>query len=239
MSKLARNNDNILDKISVIDTSSLVDKVERQIIVLIRTTGLEVGDSLPKELELANKFGVSRTVVREAFTRLKTMGLIESKKKQGAVLTNPDVLLPLRKIFHPSILDMSTLKDIFEMRLALELGMSDFIVQRVTDKDIEELSKIVSKEKQRDKQDVFDLQEEEAFHGKLYRISQNKLLLDMQSLLIPAFEYVNDSGMLKNSKENPKFVSHKGLVEVLKKRDAEAFRTAMRNHLLNHLERIL
>lgn len=232
-------NDNLLSRVSTIDTSSLVDKVERRILALIRDTQLKVGDSLPKEIELAEKLGVSRTVVREAFTRLKTMGLIESKKKQGTVLSDPDVLYPLRKIFHPSLLGMSTLKDIFEMRLALELGMSDFVVRRVTDEDIEELMEIVSEEEMKDKRDVFHLREELAFHGKLYSIAQNKLLVDMQSLLIPAFQYVDESGMLKTSQENPNFVSHKDLIEVLKKRDTEAFRKAMRNHLINHLERIL
>ena len=239
MSQAAKSQGSLLERVSSIDTSSLVDRVERKILILIRDTNLKVGDALPKEIELAEKLGVSRTVVREAFTRLKTMGLLESKKKQGTVLSNPDVLFSLRKIFHPSILDMSTLKDIFEMRLALELGMSDFIVNRVTDEDIEELMEIVSGEDDDETKEVFHLREEQAFHGKLYSIAQNKLLIDMQSLLIPAFQYVNESGMLKNLKQNPNFVSHRGLVEVLKKRDAEAFRNAMRNHLFNHLERIL
>lgn len=238
MSQVAKNQESLLERVSSIDTSSLVDRVERKILILIRDTNLKVGDALPKEIELADKLGVSRTVVREAFTRLKTMGLLESKKKQGTVLSNPDVLFSLRKIFHPSILSMSTLKDIFEMRLALELGMSDFIVSRVTDEDIEELMEIASGGEDEAK-GIFHLREEQAFHGKLYSIAENKLLVDMQSLLIPAFQYVNESGMLKNTKKNPNFVSHKDLVKVLKKRDVEAFRNAMRNHLLNHLERIL
>src|SRR5690625_1391026 len=116
MSQSSKNPANLLKRVSSVDTSSLVDKVERKILILIRDTNLKVGDALPKEIELAEKLGVSRTVVREAFTRLKTMGLLESRKKQGTVLSNPDVLFSLRKIFHPSILDMSTLKDIFEMR---------------------------------------------------------------------------------------------------------------------------
>lgn len=230
--------DDLLKGLKTLDTSSLVDKVEDQIIHLIRSMDMQVGDSLPREVDLAERLGVSRTVIREALTRLRTMGLVETKKKQGAVLTNPDVLLPLRKIFHPSILDDSTLRDIFEMRLALEMGMSDFVVQRVTDSDIEDLERIVDRENSETGSDVSDIASELAFHGKLYSISQNKLLLDMQSLLIPTFQYVNDSGMLQDKKINPNFVSHRGLVEVLKRKDIEAFRIAMRNHLINHLDKI-
>src|SRR5690606_1050736 len=125
-----------MEKLGEIDTSSLVDKAEQSIINYIRQTGMGVGDILPKELDLAEKLGVSRTVIREALLRLKTVGLIESKKHKGAVLTNPNVLLPLRKVFHPSILDNKTLKDLFEMRLALEVGMADFIINKITQEDI-------------------------------------------------------------------------------------------------------
>jgi DNA-binding FadR family transcriptional regulator len=134
-----------MEKLSEIDTSSLVDKVEESILNYIRQAEMKVGDLLPKELDLAEKLGVSRTVIREALLRLKTVGLIESKKHKGAVLTNPNVLLPLRKVFHPSILDSATLKDLFEMRLALEVGMADFIVNKITDKDIKELEDIASR----------------------------------------------------------------------------------------------
>src|SRR5690606_40413916 len=136
------NIEDSIDKLGEIDTSSLVDKAEARIIHFIQNNKLKVGDVLPKELDLAESLGVSRTVVREALLRLKTIGLIESKKHKGAVLKNPDVLGSLRKVFHPSILDTETLKDIFEMRLALEVGMADFIVSKVTDEDIRELEEI-------------------------------------------------------------------------------------------------
>lgn len=229
--------ESLLDKLEVMDTSSLVDKVEKKIIDLIQKSGMKVGDTLPKELDLADKLGVSRTVIREALLRLRTMGLIDSKKKQGAILTNPDVLLPFRKIFHPSILNEETLKGIFEMRLALEVGMADFIVDKITDEDIEELERITSKA--RSDTDFFDVEEEIAFHGKLYQISKNSMLMELQELLIPVFQYVYNSGLLSEPRESSEFISHQGIVQVLKQKDAEKFRTAMRRHLNNHFVRIL
>ena len=64
-----------------IDTATLVEKVEDRLVELLQQSKLKVGDSIPKELELAEALGVSRTVIREALTRLKIMGLIETKKK--------------------------------------------------------------------------------------------------------------------------------------------------------------
>lgn len=228
-----------MEKLGEIDTSSLVDKVEQIIINYIQESKMEVGDALPRELDLAQKLGVSRTVVREALLRLRTIGLIESKKHKGAVLTNPNVLLPLRKVFHPSILDNATLKDLFEMRLALEVGMADFIINKITDEDITELEGIANNIVSGDTADPWQIEDEIKFHGKLYEISGNKIIMELQELLFPIFQYVHNSGFLEKPIVSGEFISHKELIEVLKKRDAEHYRNAIRIHLNNHFSRIL
>ena len=228
-----------MEKLGTIDTSSLVDKAEVRIIQFIQEKNMAVGDVLPKELDLADSLGVSRTVVREALLRLKTIGLIESIKHKGAVLRNPDVLGSLRKVFHPSILDDDTLKDMFEMRLALEVGMADFIVNNITDGDIEELECIANEIVSGDTANPWQVDDEIRFHGKLYKISKNRILLELQEMLFPIFQYVHHSGLLEKDIIKGDFISHKELVEVLKSRDADAYRTAIRKHLNNHFARIL
>lgn len=226
-------------KLEGIDTSSLVDKAEERIISFIQQSKMKVGEVLPKEIDLAVRLGVSRTVVREALLRLKAIGLIESKKHKGAILRNPDVLGPLRKVFHPSILDRATLKDLFEMRLALEVGMADFIVDRITDDDLLELDNIVSDIVSGDTAAPWQVNDEKRFHGKLYEISGNKILLELQELIIPIFQYVHHTGLLERPIVEGEFVSHKELVQILKKRDADLYRSAIRKHLNNHFARIL
>ncbi|MCK7535952.1 MAG: GntR family transcriptional regulator [Marinilabiliales bacterium] len=83
---------------------------------------LKPGDSIPKETELAIIMGVSRTVIRESLNRLKTMGLIESKKHKGTIIRSPDLSAILGKSMIPGILDHKTLMDLFEIRLALGGG---------------------------------------------------------------------------------------------------------------------
>ena len=139
-----------------IETTSLVDKVEASIVELLQEQKLKVGDSIPKELELTEILGVSRTVIREALLRLRMMGLIESKKKKGSIITSPDIFGNLSKSMNPHILDQDTLKEIFEIRLVLEIGMAEFIFQRVTQKDIEDLKAIVAKEPVSTEQFIFD-----------------------------------------------------------------------------------
>ncbi|TPE43899.1 FadR/GntR family transcriptional regulator [Pontibacter mangrovi] len=231
--------ENAFDKIKAIDTSSLVDKVEMNLIELLVQQNLKVGDAIPKEMELAANLGVSRTVIREALLRLRLIGLIESKKHRGAVITNPDLLAMLEKRLIPQVLDNATLREVFELRLVLEIGMADFIMERVTKEDIEELKEIVANEPDLSDTTYFQIQHEINFHGKLYEISGNTTLKKFQNMLLPVFDYVHRSGLLTKEIPVRKFVSHKGLVDLIEHGSAEMFRNGMRNHLDNHFARIL
>jgi DNA-binding FadR family transcriptional regulator len=226
------------DTFKVIENTSLVDKVESNLVQLLQQQKLKVGDSIPTELELAEKLGVSRTVIREALLRLRMMGLIESRKKKGAVITSPDLFGIMSKSMNPHILDQETLKEIFEIRLVLEIGMADLIFHRVTKKDIEELKEIVSNEPPAAQYHLFNIEHEIAFHGKLYEITGNKTLKKFQKLLLPVFDYVHNSGLLKKQSLLKTFVSHKGLIDIIENGSPNEFREAMRDHLENHFARI-
>jgi GntR family transcriptional repressor for pyruvate dehydrogenase complex len=232
-----KSND-LIESIRNIDTSSLVDKVEKNLIELFIEKNFKVGDIIPKELELTQAMGVSRTVIREALLRLRMMGLIDSKKKRGAVITSPDLISILEKSMNPQILDVSTLKEIFEMRLSLEIGMADFIIERVTPEDIAELRTIVAVEPQKAQAEIFLVEQEIKFHSKLYDITGNETLKKFQKMLLPVFNYVHQSGLLKKPVKFKKFVSHSGLVDLIEKGSAEMLRNGMRNHLENHFARL-
>ncbi len=223
---------------AAIDNSSLVDKVETRLVNLLQQKRFKVGDTIPKELELAETLGVSRTVIREALTRLRLMGMVETKKKKGTVITSPDIFGNFSKSLHPQILDDETLKDIFEIRLILEIGMADLLFQHITKEDIAELRSIVASEPPQPQYHLFNIEHEIAFHGKLYEISGNQALKKFQEMLLPVFDYVHHSGILKKQPLLNTFVSHKGLVDILEDGTPELFRNGMRSHLENHFKRI-
>jgi DNA-binding FadR family transcriptional regulator len=224
--------------IKSIDTSSLVDKVEDSLVELLRHRKLAVGDVIPKEIELAEVLGVSRTVIREALTRLKMMGLIESRKKRGSVITSPDLFGMMSKSMNPHILDQETLKEIFEIRLVLEIGMADLLFHRITKEDIAELKNIVSNEPPATQYHLFNVEHEIAFHGKLYEITGNETLKKFQKMRLPVFDYVHNSGLLKKQPLLKTFVSHNELIDILENGNPEKFRIGMREHLENHFARL-
>ncbi|MFT3845229.1 MAG: FCD domain-containing protein [Lacibacter sp.] len=224
--------------LKTIENHSLVDRVEANLVELLQQQKLKVGDSIPKEIELANTLGVSRTVIREALLRLRMMGLIESKKKKGAVITSPDIFGNLNKSMNPHILAPETLKEIFEIRLVLEIGMADFLFHRITKENIRELREIVKSEPAATQYHLFNIEHEIQFHGKLYEITGNETLKKFQTLLLPVFDYVHKSGLLKKQSLMKTFVSHKDLVDILEDGTPEQFRNGMRSHLENHFARL-
>lgn len=232
------NQSAIQNSLKSVDTSSLVDRVEAQLVELLQQRKLKLGDTIPKEIELAQAIGVSRTVIREALLRLRLMGLIESKKKKGSVITSPDLFAVMGKSMNPHILDQDTLKEIFEIRLVLEIGMADLLFNRVTPEDISELRAIVSLEPPLTQYHLFNIEHEIAFHGKLYEITRNETLKKFQRMLLPVFDYVHNSGLLKKQPKLRTFVSHNELVDILEKGNPEQFRIGMRNHLENHFARL-
>ena len=223
----------IKNNLRTVDTSSIVDKVEAKLVELLQKRKLKVGDSIPKELELAETLGVSRTVIREALLRLRMMGLIESKKKKGSVITSPDLLGMMSKSMNPHILDQETLKEIFEIRLVLEIGMADLLFRRVTKNDIADLKEIVKNEPPAAQYHLFNIDHEIAFHGKLYEITGNNTLKKFQGMLLPVFDYVHKRGLLKKQPLLNTFTSHKTLVSILEKGTPDDFRIGMHNHLQN------
>lgn len=109
-----------------------------------------------------------------------------------------------------------------------------FIMERVTSEDILELKRIVAGKPDLTSGYQFQIQHEVNFHGKLYEISGNDTLKKFQKMLLLVFEYVHNSGLLKQEVQIKKYVSHKGLVDIIEHGSVEMLSNGMRNHLENH-----
>lgn len=208
------------------------DLVEIRLRDYLKKKSFRPGDALPKEMELAEALGVSRNVIREALSRLRMLGMIETKKRRGMVLATPDLLSSFEKVLDPLIIDDKNLKDIFELRLVLELGLADLLYLRKTDKDIEELEEIAKNEISDETE--FRLKNEIDFHGKLYKMTGNDTLKRFQNMLLPLFGYV----IQLEQQYQPAAVSHADLVEILKNGTKDEFKKAMHAHLEQHLQRL-
>lgn len=228
MSKNDRNPD-----FERIVTVTMAEVVEERIRDYLKKKKLKPGDAIPKETELAESLGVSRNVIREALSRFRMLGLIESRKKRGMILTKPDIFNGFERVLDPNLLDDNTLIDIFEMRLVLEMGLADLLYLKKKPEDIDILEKIV---RQGQNSKVFKLEQEVEFHGKLYAMTGNVTLLRFQKMLLPIFEFVIAKEIQQKKPRIVGKVDHQQLVEILKKGSPSEFRQGMYEHLKPHFE---
>lgn len=215
---------------------SLVDQVEMRLREYFIEENLQPGDPLPKESDLADAMGVSRTALREALARLKTLGLIESRRNRGIILTQPDILGSIERVLEPTFLDTTTLQDVFELRLVLELGISELLFLRKTPENLQKLEEIVLKEESTDDR-LIKTRCDADFHATLYKISGNKTIQRFQKMLQPIFNYVYNGTIVSRSEvKNP--VTHRHLLEALKNETSSRFREKMKIHLQVYFDTI-
>lgn len=214
---------------------TLVDQVEDNLLTYIKEKGLQPGDSIPNELELSAALGVARSVLREALSRLKMMGMIETRTRRGMILREPSILGGLKQVVDPRILGENSLFDILGFRIALEIGISGDIFSRITDEDLVELERIVKMGI------VFENNEyspisEFSFHTRLYKITGNKTISEFQNIIHPVMSFVKNKfkeflePINIEMKNNGQIVTHADLLDCLKRRDEAGYRKAIEQH---------
>ncbi len=226
-----------LSKIRPVESLTQVDKIEITLQEYFRNENFAPGDAIPKELELAEAMGVSRTAIREAIARFKTLGIIESRKNRGMILTRPDVLNNMQRLMDPQLLHGDTMKEIFEMRLVIEIGLADILFPRKTEAGLVKLERIVEKEEKTDNK-IEKVKYDVEFHSMLYEISQNETIQRFQKMLLPIFDYMDNELHIKGQIPDVGYASHRVLLEVLKNGTPEEFRSKMKNHLFNYFEKV-
>jgi DNA-binding FadR family transcriptional regulator len=220
---------NPLPGLQPIASVTMADQVEERIRAYLTQQGFKPGDALPKELEMAEALGVSRNVVREALSRLRMLGMIETKKRRGMVLTEPDIMNGLERMLEPRLLGSTSTKDLFSLRIVLEVGMSDLLFMNRTDDDLKFLEKVVSNEEKKARTPQDHIGYELEFHGRLYRMTGNEFLRRFTNLLIPVFDhwltYETQIGVILVGS-----VTHRDLLNELNDGTPDSFRAAMQRH---------
>ncbi|MBR4756625.1 MAG: FadR family transcriptional regulator [Bacteroidales bacterium] len=224
---------------------TLVEQTQKKILKYISEN--PETKQLPKEKEFAEILGVSRGVLRESLSTLRALGIIETKRKKGTVVVSPNVFGVLKPLIGTGLLDKQSLKDLYQLRLMLEIGAADFIFMGKDDKLMSELEEIVSEEAKLEEQ-MNETDDEEAlneiahklldvdirFHGKLFEITDNHNLMDFQFIVRHLFTLYFPR--YKKDFHERNVVSHIGLYNLLRTGTPDAFRMAMRLHLSTQFE---
>jgi len=221
--------------------NTLADLVEEEIIQYINSHDLHPGDTLPNEMEFSRMLGASRNVIREAMSRLRMLGLIQTRTKRGIIVTEPGLLTGFKKALEPRLLSVNTIKQMMGMRISLEIGIAEFLFENVSENHILELEMIVSRQQAIGIINL-SVEDEVLFHTKIYEIAGNEFILQFNAIMHPVFEFSkhNYESFFKpiNQKLQKKneIIGHADLLQFIINRDKEGYQKAIRRHLQPYWE---
>jgi GntR family transcriptional repressor for pyruvate dehydrogenase complex len=157
--------------------ASLVDNVVEQVQLLIANGHLASGDRLPKEEELGTKLGVSRTVLREALSRLEATGLVTIQRGKGMFVSDPSgVASCARLVRNAMTLTGKDLSQFMEFRRIIECQAARRAAELAKPEDLAELERLVLDMNREDQDYIESVRIDFRFHLKIVEISGNELM---------------------------------------------------------------
>jgi GntR family transcriptional repressor for pyruvate dehydrogenase complex len=213
-------------------SSRLYEQIVQQIEESILQGALKPGDQLPAERELANRFGVSRTAVREAVKALREKGLVESYTGKGTFVTNGT-----SQVIRQS-LDLMTrigqtdgLAHLVDLRRILEPEIAALAAVRIDDQLLTTMrDAVATMDRSLQDPDAY-IEADLDFHLALAEAVDNPIILSLLDSVV---------GLLRKQRVRIFSVTggpqhgqfhHKRILEAIERRDPDAARELMREHL--------
>lgn len=224
---------------------SLTEKVQSELGEKIRNGVFSVGDKLPREKDLVDAFGVSRTVVREALAQLRAEGLIDIRHGVGAFVCEP----PARETRIPFLPDdlkkRSDLLELLELRKGVEIEAAGLAAERRSPAQYERIQEAFEAFRIALRNNDDASEKDFELHRCIAEATNNRFYLEFLDY-ISRHATLTASGSLYGGEQSRKLYQlsmleseHARLVEAISRRDAEGARTAMRDHLLQSEKRFI
>lgn len=198
----------------------------------IQESELEDGDFFMTESDLAETFDVSRTVAREAVGRLKSLGLLEGRKRKGLIVRRPDPLRLLTQTLPSLISSGDDLRELGMLRYALEVGSIELAVEHATEEQVGQLAAIVTKMEAafgEEAKSVRFMELDLQFHALILSMTGSRMIAGMRNLLA---DFFNKLPLPKNlsAAADRMIWEHRELYNAIRDRDVERARTMIRMH---------
>ncbi|MEU8381192.1 FadR/GntR family transcriptional regulator [Streptosporangium sp. NPDC048865] len=205
-------------------------------------TSIVAGDLKPDDdldtADLQERFGVSRTAIREALRVLTAKGLVGARPRRGTfvapreewVLLDPDVL---RWRFADRV-DETFLDELGEVRLTVEPAVARFAALRRTDRDLADLEDALAAMRTADDDPHLQVEADLAFHTALLRAAHNELLTQM-AVVIEAGLRLRDQ-FVHNTMASEPTDKHAEVLLAVRARRPKAAEVAMRSLIERSIE---
>ncbi len=219
---MALNGETPLAAIELVQTKSLPALVQDEIVRSILAGELDAGAKL-NEVALANRLGVSRGPVREAFRALEEAGLVKLEKNRGVFV---------RQISPPEAAEL------YDVRAGLDELAGRLLVPSITRQQLGELNRMVDEMERANVIETY-FPRNIRFHDRIVEMTGNTKLMSVYRRLTNEMHLLRRRGLVFGGGLLVSNDEHRAIVEALAGGDVEAVARTMRGHVLAGRERYL
>jgi GntR family transcriptional repressor for pyruvate dehydrogenase complex len=221
------------------DRRPVTEQLVQQIRRLLVEEGMQPGDQVPPQRELAQRLGASRPTVREAVLQLEGMGIIRVEPARGTFIT---------EAFSQPAADFSEWKfeqrfsqvEIYQLRFSLEGLTVQLAARNASHDDLARLDELntemrraIVEERYRDAMaHDFDL------HLTIAEIAGNRAVRDILALYRPIITETQRPPVTEPERLNEAFLEHGAIIRALGRRDGVTAAVAMRHHIVQSTDRM-
>lgn len=217
--------------IEPIKKTRVAEEVADRIRTLILDGTFPQGQPLPSERVLTEQFGVSRGSIRDALRMLETIGLIETQHGRGTFpreLTVDRLVAPLASM----MAFQSDLRDeLMDVRRMFEPAVARVAAQRATEKDFDDLDRILEAQRRKLKKGHSAIVEDTEFHAALARSTGNRVVVSLMATLNDLLVESRTLSLKQKGRPAKSIEGHESVVAALRHRDPDAAARAMTHHI--------
>lgn len=225
-----------------IKNNKVYEQVIDQIKNLIYEGKLKRGDKLPSERELKKQLGVSRASIREAFSALEMVGLIQSRPGEGTFIKKTfgdNMVDPLSLVL---LLDENVAEELVELRRVLEVDCVKLAAERVEKKELEQMKVYIDRLLSSSGYEEQSIESDRMFHYTIAKASGNKVLFYVMRSISEAMDFhiKNTRTKLVSKKETMENFAkqHNLIFTAIKNNEPETAMREMKGHL-DYVEKLI
>lgn len=218
--------------------TKLYEDVASSITDMIRSGEWGLGERIPTESALADRFEVGRSTVREAVKSLQITGVLHSKAGMGTFVSESAVRLIQSSELMALLEDDGELSSIVETRYILEPQMAALAAARRTEDDCCQLEGILAVMEQCETKAQL-LEQGYQFHSLLAQITRNRILTGFYESIAGKLLCIRDLDFLTLEVYRKGIGDHRAIAQAIREKDGERAKTLMQKHLKQDYRRYL
>lgn len=206
----------------------------------IKTNGLAVGQSLPPEPVMAQQLGISRPSLREGIKALESVGVLQSRHGEGVFVASFSFDSIVDNLPYSMLADQVQLDQLLEVREALEIGMLDKLIHRISADEVATLRALAEKMLAKAQAQESFAEEDRQFHATMFACVQNPFLDRLVDLFWNVFQKMAHT--LPKSRPSSGVqtaMDHLAIVECIEQRDYAALKAAHVGHFSGIHQKLL